>query len=374
VPAPIDWIHTQNALAPEKPFFVYFAPDATHAPHTVPLEWADKYAGQFADGWDAQREAIITPGRNSSGVVPEDAELTSRPDALPAWADMDGELKPVLERRMEIYAAFLEQSRKVIERAKGLLMTDRRMTEPEAFRWLQRTAMGRRASMLNVATARSSSSETRSPRLHRRPAAADERDARAGIACTAAAGPGRWLGEPPGSGPARPDRAYGFVVLTTTNLAPGDRPLGCDTGGAPGDPVDGAAVAAVEDWCTDTGYPLSRSTGTLAAADLLRKVGHGDSAEMGALLAQAIPRIPPHAVASAGPVLTGRIVSSRWPIGGPPDELLGPSVHPGKPNRSARQAPPRASIAATGHHRRSGPRPAGQILRRRLPDSRAPGK
>ncbi len=49
----IDWVRTQKALAPDKPFFMYFAPGATHAPHHVPLEWADKYAGQFADGWDA---------------------------------------------------------------------------------------------------------------------------------------------------------------------------------------------------------------------------------------------------------------------------------------------------------------------------------
>ena len=105
----IDWIRTQKALAPEKPFFVYFAPGATHAPHHVPLEWADKYAGQFADGWDAQRETIIAR-QKQLGVIPQDAELTARPDALPAWADMDDALKPVLERQMEIYAGFLEHT------------------------------------------------------------------------------------------------------------------------------------------------------------------------------------------------------------------------------------------------------------------------
>ena len=84
----IDWIRTQKALAPDKPFFVYFAPGATHAPHHVPLEWADKYAGQFADGWDAQRETIIAR-QKQLGVIPQDAELTARPDAIPAWDDMD---------------------------------------------------------------------------------------------------------------------------------------------------------------------------------------------------------------------------------------------------------------------------------------------
>src|SRR6478672_486782 len=105
----IDWIRTQKALAPEKPFFVYFAPGATHAPHHVPLEWADKYSGQFAGGWDAQREAIIAR-QKELGVVPQDAELTARPEVIPAWDDMDEALKPVLERQMEIYAGFLEHT------------------------------------------------------------------------------------------------------------------------------------------------------------------------------------------------------------------------------------------------------------------------
>jgi arylsulfatase A-like enzyme len=105
----IDWIRTQKALAPDKPFFVYFAPGATHAPHHVPLEWADKYAGQFADGWDVQRERIFAR-QKQLGIVPSDAELTGRPEAIPAWEDMDELLKPVLERQMEVYAGFLEHT------------------------------------------------------------------------------------------------------------------------------------------------------------------------------------------------------------------------------------------------------------------------
>jgi arylsulfatase len=73
------------------------------------LEWADKYAGQFAGGWDVQREAIIAK-QKELGVVPADAELTARPPAIPAWDDMDDALKPVLERQMEIYAGFLEHT------------------------------------------------------------------------------------------------------------------------------------------------------------------------------------------------------------------------------------------------------------------------
>jgi len=105
----IDWIRTQKALMPDKPFFVYFAPGATHAPHHVPTEWADKYKGKFAHGWDAQREITIKK-QKELGVIPEDAELTKRPDVIPAWDDMPEELKPVLEREMEVYAGFMEHT------------------------------------------------------------------------------------------------------------------------------------------------------------------------------------------------------------------------------------------------------------------------
>ena len=105
----ISWVRTQKALMPEKPFFVYFAPGATHAPHHVPKEWADKYEGQFADGWDALRERTF--GRQKVlGVIPADADLTTRQAEIPAWDDMPDELKPVLEREMEVYAGFLEHT------------------------------------------------------------------------------------------------------------------------------------------------------------------------------------------------------------------------------------------------------------------------
>ncbi len=100
-------MRTQKALAPDKPFFVYFAPGATHAPHHVAPEWSDKYAGKFAAGWDAQRESTFAR-QQALGVVGQDATLTPRPDVIPAWDDMDPALKPVLEREMEVYAGFLE--------------------------------------------------------------------------------------------------------------------------------------------------------------------------------------------------------------------------------------------------------------------------
>jgi arylsulfatase A-like enzyme len=103
----IKWARQQKALMPDKPFFMYFAPGATHAPHHVPKEWADKYAGKFDDGWDAQRERTFAR-QKELGVIPPDAELTRRHDDIPAWDDMPEDLKPVLRRQMEVYAGFLE--------------------------------------------------------------------------------------------------------------------------------------------------------------------------------------------------------------------------------------------------------------------------
>jgi arylsulfatase len=105
----IAWIQQQKALMPDKPFFAYFAPGATHAPHHVPTEWSDKYQGRFDKGWDALREETFAR-QKELGIVPEDAELTPRPDEIPAWDDMPDDLKPVLARQMEVYAGFLEHT------------------------------------------------------------------------------------------------------------------------------------------------------------------------------------------------------------------------------------------------------------------------
>ena len=105
----ISWVRQQKALMPDKPFFVYFAPGATHAPHHVPSEWIDKYAGRFDDGWDAQRERTFAR-QKELGVIPADAELTERHAEIPAWDEMPDQLKPVLARQMEVYAGFLEHT------------------------------------------------------------------------------------------------------------------------------------------------------------------------------------------------------------------------------------------------------------------------
>ena len=105
----VNWIRQQKALAPDRPFFTYFAPGATHAPHHCPEEWVEKYKGRFDEGWDAMREVTFAR-QKEMGVIPADAELPPRHAEITAWDDMPEELKPVLSRQMEVYAGFLDHT------------------------------------------------------------------------------------------------------------------------------------------------------------------------------------------------------------------------------------------------------------------------
>jgi arylsulfatase A-like enzyme len=105
----IKWIHQQKALIPDKPFFAYFAPGATHAPHHVPKEWADKYKGKFDKGWDKLREETFAR-QKKLGVIPRDCQLTKRHPEIPSWDEMPADLRPVLAREMEVYAGYLEHT------------------------------------------------------------------------------------------------------------------------------------------------------------------------------------------------------------------------------------------------------------------------
>lgn len=105
----IGWVRQQKALAPDKPFFLYYAPGATHAPHHVPKDWIDRYKGKFDQGWDKLREETFAR-QKKLGVIPADAVLTERPADIPAFDSMPEKMKPVLARQMEIYAAFLEHT------------------------------------------------------------------------------------------------------------------------------------------------------------------------------------------------------------------------------------------------------------------------
>ena len=93
----------------DKPFFAYFAPGATHAPHHVPPEWSAKYKGAFDQGWDRLREETFAR-QKELGVIPPEAELTARPEEIPAWEEIADDLKPVLARQMEVYAGFMEHT------------------------------------------------------------------------------------------------------------------------------------------------------------------------------------------------------------------------------------------------------------------------
>ncbi|MCA9111140.1 MAG: arylsulfatase [Planctomycetaceae bacterium] len=101
----IRMMRASKAVAPQRPFFVYFATGATHAPHQVPEEWIARFKGQFDDGWDAYREETIAR-QKKLGVVPQDTKLTPRPDSLPAWDSLPANEKKVYARMMEVFAGF----------------------------------------------------------------------------------------------------------------------------------------------------------------------------------------------------------------------------------------------------------------------------
>src|SRR5262245_32635676 len=105
----IGWIRQQKAPVPDKPFCIYYAPGATHAPHHVPKAWADKYKGKFDQGWDKLREETFAR-QLKLGVIPKNCQLTTRHPEIPAWDAVNAKMKPVLCRQMEVYAGFLEQT------------------------------------------------------------------------------------------------------------------------------------------------------------------------------------------------------------------------------------------------------------------------
>ncbi|PKM00945.1 MAG: arylsulfatase [Gammaproteobacteria bacterium HGW-Gammaproteobacteria-9] len=101
------WIKFQKALTPDKPFFVYFAPGATHAPHHVPREWISKWQGKFDQGWDRLREETLAR-QITRGVVPPDTQLAAKPEALKDWDTLSADEKRLFARQAEVFAAFLD--------------------------------------------------------------------------------------------------------------------------------------------------------------------------------------------------------------------------------------------------------------------------
>lgn len=105
----IKWIGMQKAVAPDKPFFCYYAPGATHAPHHPKKDWVEKYKGKFDQGWDEVR-AETFERQKKLGVIPEGTKLNPLAPGLPAWDTLNDEQKKVYARFMEVYAGFLEQT------------------------------------------------------------------------------------------------------------------------------------------------------------------------------------------------------------------------------------------------------------------------
>jgi arylsulfatase len=105
----IAWVRFQQALTPDKPFFIYYAPGATHAPHHVPKEWADKYKGQFDQGWDELRKETLQR-QVELGVVPAGTRLAGKPEAIKDWKDLSADERRLFTRQVEVFAGFAEQT------------------------------------------------------------------------------------------------------------------------------------------------------------------------------------------------------------------------------------------------------------------------
>lgn len=105
----IAWMQAQHSLTPDKPFFVYFATGALHAPHHVPKEYIDRYKGKFDQGWDALREETFAR-QKQMGVIPQNAELTKRPKEIPSWDSQTPDQKKLEARQMETFAGFAEHT------------------------------------------------------------------------------------------------------------------------------------------------------------------------------------------------------------------------------------------------------------------------
>jgi len=105
----VRWVKAQQSMTPDKPFFMYFATGAVHAPHHVPKRWADKYKGKFDEGWDEVRAKTIAR-QKKMGVIPADTQLGPKPEEIKDWADLSADERRLFGRQAEVFAGFLEQT------------------------------------------------------------------------------------------------------------------------------------------------------------------------------------------------------------------------------------------------------------------------
>jgi arylsulfatase A-like enzyme len=102
----LNWLHAQHTVAPDKPFFLYYAPGSAHSPHQAPKAWIDKFKGRFDQGYDKVREETFAR-QKAMGIIPANAELTRRDPRIPAWSSLSADEKKVSARLMEVHAAQL---------------------------------------------------------------------------------------------------------------------------------------------------------------------------------------------------------------------------------------------------------------------------
>ena len=105
----INYVKAQQSMTPDKPFFVYFATGAVHAPHHVSKEWSDKYKGQFDKGWDAVREQTVA-NQKKMGIIPENTKLAGKPDDIKDWNKLTDNEKKLFARQAEVFAGFMEMT------------------------------------------------------------------------------------------------------------------------------------------------------------------------------------------------------------------------------------------------------------------------
>jgi arylsulfatase A-like enzyme len=105
----VEWLNAVRAQDSDRPWMMFYSTGCAHAPHHVAPEWADRYKGKFDDGWDELRKRTLAR-QKELGIVPQDAELTERPDAFPAWDSLTETQKALYVRQMEVYAGYQENA------------------------------------------------------------------------------------------------------------------------------------------------------------------------------------------------------------------------------------------------------------------------
>jgi arylsulfatase len=148
----INWVRAQKSLTPDRPFFIYFAPGATHAPHHVPKEWIAKQRGRFDGGWDKLREETLAR-QIALGVVPKGTKLAPKPKEIKDWAALSADEKRLFARQMEVYTAYADYTDHEIGRLiEAIRAPPASSTTPSSSTSSATTARARRAVSTGSAT------------------------------------------------------------------------------------------------------------------------------------------------------------------------------------------------------------------------------